>query len=164
MATGVSGKLATTNPQPARWIPGETLRITGQYELAGALTSATNTTNTTYSIAMVPIPAGATVLAWNLSATDLDTHTTATITLNVGDGGDTTRFASGLTLAQAGGNAAAHQGVTITTSSGTINKGLGYKYTDGDTIDITVAAGPATSATTGTILLSVEYYCGEATI
>ncbi len=165
MATGYSNKLATTNTQPARWILGETLTVTGQYDVtASGLTSATNTTNATYSIQMVPIPKGATVVGWSVSSTDVDTHTTASITLGIGDGSDTTRFASALTAGQAGGNATVNSGVTITTSSGTINKGLGYTYTVDDTIDITVSAGPATTATSGSILLTVTYYCGEATI
>ena len=172
MATGYSNKLAqsatgvvTAPTQAARWESGKTLTVTGQYNLTSSgLTSATNTTNSTYTIQMVPIPAGATVVDWVLSTTDVDTHTTATITLNIGDGTDLTRFASALTTGQSGGNAVASSGVTITTSSGTINKGLGFKYTSEDTIDITVAAGPATSATSGAILLTVTYYCGEATI
>jgi len=163
MATAYSNKLGTSGTgQPARWCSGETLTVTGQYELTSSgLTNSTTSTTATHLIQMVPIPAGAVISSWHLSTTDVDTHTTATVTYNIGDGSDTTRFASGLTTGQSGGNASVTNGVTITSSSGTITKGLGYKYTADDTIDLQIAAGPATTATSGTIVLTVTYYCGD---
>jgi len=137
-----------------RWQSGATLTVTGQYTFTSAFSNAD-------VIQMVPIPKDAKIVNWTLSSTDNDTNGTPTLTYDLGDGGDVDRFAAGLTTGQAGGNAMPSSGRTVTTSSGVVNVGLGYKYTEDDTIDIVIAAGPATGATSGTIILSVTYFCGE---
>lgn len=97
-------------------------------------------------IRMVKVPAGATVLDVVLSATDLDTGTSAAIVLDVGDDGDTDRFIDGATVGQAGG--VAH-----------LNNQAGhcYTYTADNTIDVLVQVAPTTGATSGTIRLGVCY-------
>lgn len=137
-----------------RWKSGDVITVTGQYTYSSALANGD-------IIQMVPVPKDAKIVNWILSTTDADTNGTPTVTYDLGDGGDQDRFAAGLTTGQTGGNAVASSGRTVTTSSGVINVGLGYKYTEDDTIDIVIAAGPATGATSGTIVLSVTYFCGE---
>ena len=152
------------NPKEIRWEPGQVITVVGRWDMDAALTSATNTTNTYYKAQLVPIPADAQITDWRCSVTNLDTGGN-TLTFNIGDGNDGTRFASALTIGQTGAsnrNADASNGVTITTSSGRINKGLGYRYGAYDTIDFQVQTAPGTSATTGVIQLIVEYYCGPS--
>lgn len=113
--------------------------VTGTYTLTAAL--ALNDV-----IQMVKIPSGATVLDTILSCNDLDTGGAPTITLSVGDGGSTARYLSASTIGQTGG-------LAHTATHG----GHGYAYTADDTIDVLVAAAPATGATTGTVALTVIY-------
>ena len=143
-----------------RWSSGDTVTVVARATLNAALTSATNTTNTYYLAQLIPVRKGMQLVDWNVSVTDLDTHTTATLTFNLGDGGDATRFASALTTGQAGGTADPTSGVTLTIASGLVSKGLGYVYTEDDTIDFRVQTAPATSATTGAIQLAATFYCG----
>lgn len=77
-----------------------------------------------------------------LKSDDLDTGATPTLTLNVGDADDPDRYFAAATVGQAGGvtDAMAATGVDYLTT----------RYTD---VTITVAAGPATGATTGKIVL-----------
>lgn len=138
----------------ARWVQGETLTITGQFNLSAAL--ALNDV-----IQMVPIPIGAKIQGLTLSVTDLDSDGSPAITLSVGDGSSTARFVSASTIGQTGGNITNNSCITLTASSGVIATGLGYTYTADDTIDVLVAAGPATGATSGVVQLTVTYYCGE---
>lgn len=90
-------------------------------------------------IQMLPVFNGEKVVGVDLISDDLDSGGTA-IVLDVGDGGDTDRYIDGATVAQGGGAVSA----TVPTS---------YTYTADDTIDILVATGPTTGATSVTVTL-----------
>lgn len=85
----------------------------------------------------IDVPAGAIVVGGYLNITDA---TTATVDVNVGDGGSTTRYASAVDGAATGRTA-----LTLT----------GYKYTTPDTIDVVITV--ADPAAAGTAELVVEY-------
>lgn len=154
MATLYSTTVTAGNPP--RWSLGETKTVTGQYNLSAAL--AVNDV-----VQMVPVPKGALIQGITLGTTDLDTNNSPAVTLSIGDGNSTARFVSASTIGQTGGVISNNATVTPTASAGTVATGLGYKYTVDDTIDIFVAAGPGTGATTGSLILTVTYYCGEYT-
>lgn len=97
-------------------------------------------------IEMVKVPAGATVVDLWLSAEDLDTGATPSITLDVGDGDDTDRYLAGSTIGQAGGFA------RMDTQTG-----AGHSYAAEDTIDVLVSAAVATGATDVTVKLGGFY-------
>lgn len=137
MATLKSNKI--TANAPARDLPSGVLAVVGTYVLSAAL--ALNDV-----IQMVKVPQGATILNVILAATDLDTGGSPAIALTVGDGSDADRFITSSTVGQAGGIASLNAAA-----------GAGYKYTATDTIDVTVATGPATGATSGTVTLTVLY-------
>lgn len=107
--------------------------------------TATPATNDVFQ--MVRVPKGAVVIDVKLTSTDIDSSGSPTAVLDVGDGGDTDRFIDGSTIGQAGGITAAMN----------VNTGFGYTYTEEDTIDVLIQAGPATGAT-GTLKLAVTYY------
>lgn len=90
-------------------------------------------------IQMLPVFNGEKVVGIDLITDELDTGVDA-IVLDVGDGGDVDRYIDGTTVGQAGGSASQ----TVATS---------YTYTADDTIDILVATGPGTGATSGNITL-----------
>lgn len=119
--------------------------VTASYSLSAAL--ALNDV-----IQMVKIPKDATVLEVILACDDLDTGGSPAIVLDVGDGGDTDRFIDGATIGQTGGYVRLGQGITTAGDAG-----AAYKYTEEDTIDVLVQAGPQTGATSGTLTLTVFY-------
>jgi hypothetical protein len=92
-------------------------------------------------IQMIPVRKGTTVLGLWLSAEDLDTNGTPTISLDVGDGGDVDRFIDGSTVGQTGGVAVIGSGVAAA-----VTDGFPYAYTADDTIDVLLAAAAATKA------------------
>lgn len=100
-------------------------------------------------IQMVPVAAGERVVDLHLIVEDLDTGGSPAIVLDVGDGDDVDRYVDGTTIGQAGGIATYGSGVASDAAAIAINK----LYTAADTIDVTVATGPATGATAGTIRL-----------
>lgn len=103
-------------------------------------------------IQMVKVPKGAMILDLALSAEDLDTNGSPTITLDVGDGGDVDRFIDGATIGQTGGIVRLGQGV----AAAAVDGAHGYVYTEDDTIDVKVVDAAATKAA-GTITLTVLY-------
>lgn len=105
---------------------------------------------------MVTVPKGATILDMALSAEDLDTNATPTITLSVGDGDDDDRFIVASTVAQAGGIVRLGVGV----AAADIDGAHGFKYTAQDTIDVKIVAAAATKAA-GNITLTVWYTLDE---
>lgn len=138
--------MATTFTLPASGVPAKTpgvgsVAVTAYAELA--LTVAP-VINDVYQ--MINVPAGARILAVTVGADDLDTNGSPTITLSCGDGSSTARYLSASTIAQTG---AAPVDTLLKT-------GYGFVYTTADTIDILVAAAPATFAA-GTIRCSVTY-------
>lgn len=114
--------------------------VHAQYELTAALT-------TSDTIEMLKIPAGATVIKWTLAVDDLDSHSTPTIALELGDSGDADRYIDSAKVTNLG------QSATVRRNS---NKIL-YTYSSADTISVSVAANPATGASSGTINLVVWY-------
>ena len=99
-------------------------------------------------IQMVKVPEGATVLDVILLSDDLDIGGTPAIVLDVGDGSDTNRFITGSTIGQGGG---------VERMNSQVSHGETAKYSSDDTIDITVATGPATGATGVKVTLTVLY-------
>lgn len=95
---------------------------------------------------MVKVPKGARIFDGWLNVPDLDTNGSPAIILSVGDGGSTARYLSASNIGQAGGFARF-----------AVAAGFGYTYTANDTVDILVATGPATGATSGTLTLALRY-------
>jgi hypothetical protein len=138
--------MATTFTLPASGVPAKTpgvgsTAVTVYAELA--LTVAP-VINDVYQ--MIKVPAGARILGWALGADDIDTNGSPAVTLSLGDGASTARYVSASTIGQTG---AAPVDALLKT-------GYGFVYTTDDTIDILVAAAPATFAA-GTIRCSVTY-------
>ena len=106
----------------------------GEYTISAALAAAD-------VIQLVNINKGETVLGYFLEVPDLDTNGSPAITLDLGTDGDTDLFLDDSNLGQAGG------------TSNLLVKPVTFAA-DGS-IDLKVATGPATGATTGTIKLSV---------
>lgn len=106
----------------------------GEYTISAALAAAD-------VIQLVNINKGETVLGYFLEVPDLDTNGSPTITLDLGTDGDTDLFLDNSNLGQAGG------------TSNLLVKPVTFAA-DGS-IDLKVATGPATGATSGTIKLSV---------
>ena len=100
-------------------------------------------------VQMLPVAPGERVIDLHLVVEDLDTGGSPAIVLDVGDGDDADRYIDGTTVGQTGGFAAYASGVASDAAAIAINK----LYTAADTIDVTVATGPHTGATTGTIRL-----------
>ena len=92
-------------------------------------------------------PAGFTVLATFIEATDMDTNGAPTAVINVGDAGSATRLVSGSTVAQAG---TAAQSVTTA--------GLGYQYTADTAVTWVIPTGPATGTTGSLRVWVIGYY------
>lgn len=166
MSIGYSNKYDSSgNALQRKWTPGEVLTTVGRWDFTAALTSATNTTNTYYKGYLVPLPPYARVVDIKISTTNIDIGGN-TMTFNIGDAGDATRYFSACTIGQTGASPrhadiSNTTAVTITTSSGKQNKGIGYTYTANDDIIFQVQTAPGTSATTGSIQAIVTYYCGE---
>lgn len=106
----------------------------GEYTISAALAAAD-------VIQLVNINKGETVLGYFLEVPDLDTNGSPAITLDLGTDGDTDLFLDNSNLGQAGG------------TSNLLVKPVTFAA-DGS-IDLKVATGPATGATSGTIKLSV---------
>lgn len=86
---------------------------------------------------------------WIKSA-DLDTGGSPAITIDVGDAADPDRYFAASTVAQAGG-------VDVTMAS----TGVDYLTTSKVLVSALIKAAPATSATTGTIVVCIDYACEE---
>lgn len=114
--------------------------VVGEYEISAALVDDD-------TIKMVKVPQGAIITDIKVMTDDLDTASSPAIKFDVGDGSDRDRFIQQTTIGQGGGRANLDQ-----------IGGLGYEYTDDDTIDIKVETAPTTGATSGTIKLVAEYH------
>jgi len=122
---------------PPRALHAGLFAIVGDLNLAnpGAALVATDV------VQMVKVPKGFTVHDLILDCPDIDSATN--LTLSVGDGDSTARYISASAIGQTGGIA------RLAVAGGTLKQ-----YAAEDTIDILVAAGPAT-AQAGTIRLTV---------
>lgn len=97
-------------------------------------------------IRMFNIPTAARVINCLVVATKIDTGTT--LTLNVGDQANATRYFSASTVGQAGGVAELPVAAPV----------KGFEYTTDDFLVVTVAAGPA-GVTAGSMLdVYLQYY------
>lgn len=96
-------------------------------------------------IQMVKVPNGARVLSMEIYCDDLDTNVAPTILFDIGDDGDTNRFAEAVTLGQSAGFLRGIQ----------TEAGFCYQYTANNTIDLLVNTAPATGATSGDIKMRV---------
>lgn len=113
----------------------------GTYEITAALVVSD-------VVQMVRVPAGAYIQEVTLQTDDLDTAGPA-IVFDVGDGSVVDRFIDACLSAQVAAN-------DVTCRINQMD-GLNYTYTAEDTIDVIVATAPTTGATSGTILLCVQY-------
>lgn len=113
----------------------------GSYEITAALVIND-------VIQMVRVPAGAYIQDIQLQTDDLDTAGPA-IVLDVGDGSVTDRFIDACLSAQVAAN-------DVTCRINQMD-GLNYNYAAEDTLDVLVATAPTTGATSGTIVLCVQY-------
>lgn len=135
---------ASTNTGAANAVPGVgdghgLKAVVGVFSLTAAL--AANDV-----IQSPTIPKGATIIDVIVSSTDLDTNGTPTITFDVGYSADADYFIAASTMPQTGGvarsSAPTAQPLTLTAK---------------DTVNVTVKAGPATGATTGTVSIAVLF-------
>jgi hypothetical protein len=138
MATYNSSNITTNAPLAYH---GENAGV--QYARATVSCAAAPTTADTLNFFY--LPANARVLGGYLSATDMDTNGTPTITLNIGDAGSANRFFAASTVAQTG-SAALEQAVT----------GLDYKPA-AKTLVTGVAAANAATGAAGSVTLTLLY-------
>jgi hypothetical protein len=96
----------------------------------------------------LPVPAGYVVAAFDLTASDLDSNASPTITLNIGDAADADRFLAASTLAQAGGD----EEVRPAAASW-------WRYGTADSVLVAVGTDAATDAA-GTLDLTAYVYPG----
>jgi len=94
-------------------------------------------------VQLLPVYEGETVVGLELVTSDLDSHGTPALVLDVGDGDNDDRYILGSTVGQAGGVAGPN-----------VVSGYPYTYTADDTIDLHVDTAPATGAA-GTVSLTV---------
>src|SRR4030067_650487 len=92
------------------------------------------------------LPAGAVIVGAAISATDMDTHGTPTLAIDVGDSGDEDRIFAASTVGQAG-----------TYSNAMARTAHLYKYTAKTQIRAYIQAVSATGAA-GTLTVSVSYF------
>ncbi len=115
----------------------------GEYTISAAL--VINDT-----IDMFYLPPNARVKRGFIKSADLDSGGSPAITLDLGDSGDTDRYFAASTVAQAGG-------VDVTMAA----TGVDYLNTAKTLVTLLVKAAPATSATTGTIVVEIDYMVEE---
>lgn len=137
---------ATNSPQSRLAAPGHgfggNLKVSyGEVAFSGTITTADVAT-------VLNLPVGAIVWGVTIEADDLDTNATPTITLNVGDAGNASRYIGGSTAAQTGATGVA-----------TAATGIFYVVTGtNDTaVRVAVAANSATSAA-GLVRVAVAYW------
>jgi hypothetical protein len=95
-------------------------------------------------IPMVAVPSGARILDVTLSADDLDNA--EELVLHVGDGQMGDRYIKDTTVAQGGGVARLSSQI-----------GHGYRYKEGDTVDITVATASTAGRAAGLLRVCVMF-------
>jgi hypothetical protein len=138
--------MATYNSSAvANSIPTLAHGLAGNAKVATATVTCTAAPSTSDTINFFDLPAGARVHLAVLSASDMDTNGTPTLTLNVGDSGSAARLFSASTVGQAG-----------TASTALAATGVGNLYTTKTRIT-GVAANNAATGAAGTVTLSVLY-------
>lgn len=152
MAVLLVSTKAATGVQPRVHLHDDTLYC--EFDIAAAIGTAANGGGGAGGVAfvindvvqMVKVQSGTVVVGVYLSVDALESN--AAIVTSVGDGGDTDRFLTGLTIGRS--SAAGASGALAHT-------GHLYQYTADDTIDFKVdTAGTAGQATSGKLRLSVR--------
>jgi len=115
----------------------------GEYTITAAL--ALNDT-----IQLFDLPANARIVSGFVKSADFDSNGTPTIVLAVGDAADDDRYFTGLTIGQTGG-----------VSNALASTGVDYVTTAKTRVIAKVTTGPATGATTGTLVVVLEYFVNE---
>lgn len=148
---------------PARWSPGQFYTVEFEYTLA-----ATVVTGDTYTTPVGGLPSnGIRISEVSFNTVSLDTNTTPTATISVGDAGLSTRFINGALAGNGSALAGNRYTVTINQAqvltAGVVSAGYGYLYNNGTApiLVATVGGTLATAQTAGLIRLRVTYYCTE---
>lgn len=137
MATFNTNKASSTIP--VKVLASRDITVVGSYAITAAL--ALNDV-----IVGPSIPAGATLLGVRIDVPQLDTGGSPALKLDVGTSGTAAKFISASTVGQAGGIATASVAGTI-----------GYQPTSNTPVQVKVNTGPATGATSGTVVIAVTY-------
>ena len=153
-------------------VPGHTFRVGAYFELTGALANGDTIVATNF----IP-PDGVVILSALVYFAPLDTNATPTGTFELGDnqtdGPAAFRFITAASLGAVGGGSAGQVHVYANTApaftNGVQTRGVGYMYADNENTTtsnngyynmvLTVTAGLATAAATGTVYLEVDYLC-----
>jgi len=144
MATYQSPAVANKNPVA---VHGQRFNVQ-EFRQTVTCTAAPSTSDT---LQFGYMPKGARVVGGYLTATDMDTNGSPTITLNIGDAGSAARLFSASTVAQAS-----------TLSLEQTVGGLDYQYTAKTLITGTAQANAATAAA-GTVTLCLLYVVEDST-
>lgn len=115
--------------------------------VAESITVAANQLTLGALFGNIRLPRGAEVCFVQIDATDLDTNGSPTITLEIGDAGDTDRLLIANAIAQTG---------AVPVGPSIAKTGFGYKYTDETLVQVRVAVAAATGAA-GTIKYAIHY-------
>jgi hypothetical protein len=134
---------STNNPPMPGYGEARTLKVYG-----GALALLTTDLALNRTVALFRVPAGFVVCDLKVSATDMDTNGTPTLTFKLGDTGDDDRLLAASTLGQAG---------TSSFTSLVATTGLLYQYTSETEILMTCSAAAATAAA-GTLTVALIGY------
>jgi hypothetical protein len=118
-------------------------------QMARATVACTAAPSTSDTLNFFYMPPGARVVGGYLSATDMDTNGSPTITLNIGDAGGAARLFSASTVAQAG-----------TTSQTFAAGALDYPYA-AKTLVTGVAQANAATGAAGSVTLTLLYVVEE---
>lgn len=134
---------AAQSTVPAKYAVNGTISRVVDYVISPALSAGD-------VVQMLRVPAGATVTEVRLILVDTPTVHTGALTVNVGDGVDTSAYAAAVVLS----------GSSVATATMPA-RGWGRTYAAEDTIDIGVTAQSAAGAS-GTLRLMVTYTCDNA--
>lgn len=135
-------------PSVTKYSASETIKVVGQFNLSGVALAQNDT------IGSILVPSGAVITNVEITSTELDTDAAPTLNLQFGDSNNLARFIN---------NFSASDPISIQTinnflvTGGDIVSGPGYKYENDSELFFTVAADPATGATTGSLVVIVTY-------
>lgn len=143
-------------PTIAKTYVGGTTTVFAQYELTAALGDDD-------TIGDIPLPKNAYITDSRMITTELDTNASPTLTLNLGIFADgsagTTDDEDALIDGMTTGDARNEQGINVSSiTSNNVATGHGYKITgDNAVARVTVDGAPATGATSGHVIVLIEY-------
>jgi hypothetical protein len=147
---------------PPKFETGFLYTIEFQYTLVG-----TAVTGDTYTTPLGALPSnGIRIIETQLITPRLDTNSTPTGTMSVGDSGLATRFISAAPMGVTGVTSATYQMSNLINqaqalTAGVVTTGTNYCYGDGTNPQLIVTLGGtiATAAATGLVRLRVSFYC-----